>query len=676
MKRFTRFRFSLVRRQLIYWTGAFAMLAIGSFFVEGSPAEAAVPTTMNFQGRLTDSTGTVMPNGLYNMRLRIYTAASGGTQLWTETRETSNRVQVTNGLFSVQIGSVTPLTASIFNNASTLYFEIELPTPATATCSTASCQAWTEGAMTPRSVIAASAYAFNAASLDGFTASGFIQNQSAIQQSASSFWLSGSGQADTAFLTPRLDTASAGALTLGNTNATSIAIGKVGVGTTANGTLTATGLLTGNAGATVSGAVTLNTSGANAVSINTGSATGTTSIGNSAAGAISVQSASTVEITGTTTVSGLASGTGVALSVTNSTSTGSILELKDSTTSVFTVADGGAVVAKNTSTTAFAIQNASGYSVLTADTSTNYRLVLGTPGGDTTGTLLVLGNKTNEGDPTGVEGAMYYNSSMKSFRCYRDGMWDDCSTHNIERQWVVEDEFFSGHNFFDVAPGGYFDGEIGSLNWHGYVFGGSGTVTLRHNSAYVQPTADRPGTLNLIATAVDTGATVFLGDDEDDAGLGYAVRLAAGNVFKTAVKAEYANFDGYMGLHNQRKTGGTPTEGIWFGVDSSTDRWQLCYYGKRLSGDSNGAQCLTTGVSTSTNWTRLEFRIVSLTTGAVTIDYYIDGVKYTPTSNGSIYSVVSTNGVTPAIQFENDRSGSAQMAIDYVQVRGTSSAAR
>lgn len=55
---------------------------------------------MNFQGRLTDSTGAIMPDGLYNMQFRLYTVASGGTATWSETRQTTSRVQVTNGLFS------------------------------------------------------------------------------------------------------------------------------------------------------------------------------------------------------------------------------------------------------------------------------------------------------------------------------------------------------------------------------------------------------------------------------------------------------------------------------------------------------------------------------------------------------------------------------------------------
>ncbi|MFA5946465.1 MAG: hypothetical protein WC813_00385 [Patescibacteria group bacterium] len=45
---------------------------------------------------------------------------------------------------------------------------------------------------------------------------------------------------------------------------------------------------------------------------------------------------------------------------------------------------------------------------------------------DTTGTLLVLDTKTDAGDPTGVNGAMYYNASMNKYRCYENGAWRNC----------------------------------------------------------------------------------------------------------------------------------------------------------------------------------------------------------------------------------------------------------
>jgi hypothetical protein len=74
--------------------------------------------------------------------------------------------------------------------------------------------------------------------------------------------------------------------------------------------------------------------------------------------------------------------------------------------------------------------------VLTASGSINIttgsgNLQIGTS--DTTATLLVLDAKTNTGDPSGVDGGMYYNSSAtdSKMRCYENGYWSDCSTTRL-----------------------------------------------------------------------------------------------------------------------------------------------------------------------------------------------------------------------------------------------------
>ena len=170
--------YSLVPR-ILFAVVAFSCLVAG---LSSPPANAAqtVPYKVNFQGRLTGSTGDVVADGSYNIRFRIYSVSTGGSAVWTETRETTNRISVTNGLFSVQLGDVTTLSPSIFTSQP-LYLEVELPSTATATCSTASCASWTEGAMTPRSKFGAAPYAMNADTLDGIDATGFIQNSATLQ---------------------------------------------------------------------------------------------------------------------------------------------------------------------------------------------------------------------------------------------------------------------------------------------------------------------------------------------------------------------------------------------------------------------------------------------------------------------------------------------------------------
>lgn len=65
-----------------------------------------IPQTINFQGVLKDASGNIVSNGDYNITFKIYDAESGGTALWTETK----LVNIVNGIFSTQLGSITPIT--------------------------------------------------------------------------------------------------------------------------------------------------------------------------------------------------------------------------------------------------------------------------------------------------------------------------------------------------------------------------------------------------------------------------------------------------------------------------------------------------------------------------------------------------------------------------------------
>ena len=47
---------------------------------------------------------------------------------------------------------------------------------------------------------------------------------------------------------------------------------------------------------------------------------------------------------------------------------------------------------------------------------------------DNTDPRLILSVKSNTGDPTGADGAMYYNSDSGKFRCYEGGSWNNCIT--------------------------------------------------------------------------------------------------------------------------------------------------------------------------------------------------------------------------------------------------------
>jgi len=66
---------------------------------------------------------------------------------------------------------------------------------------------------------------------------------------------------------------------------------------------------------------------------------------------------------------------------------------------------------------------------LQANNSGTGKVQVGTGnGGTTTPDLFGLDVKSDTGDPTGFEGAMYYNTNTNKFRCYEGTAWTDCIT--------------------------------------------------------------------------------------------------------------------------------------------------------------------------------------------------------------------------------------------------------
>ena len=83
---------------------------IGLFVLFGlalaAPLFAAVPSTMSYQGVLTDNAGNLAADGNYSFVFKVYTVPVAGVAIWTETQ---NPVAVAKGGFNVVLGSVTPL---------------------------------------------------------------------------------------------------------------------------------------------------------------------------------------------------------------------------------------------------------------------------------------------------------------------------------------------------------------------------------------------------------------------------------------------------------------------------------------------------------------------------------------------------------------------------------------
>ena len=81
-----------------------ALLALVATF---APALAQIPATISYQGIVTDDTGQPLTGGTRPMTFSLFDVATGGTPLWSETHPA---VAIDQGLFSVRLGTNTPLT--------------------------------------------------------------------------------------------------------------------------------------------------------------------------------------------------------------------------------------------------------------------------------------------------------------------------------------------------------------------------------------------------------------------------------------------------------------------------------------------------------------------------------------------------------------------------------------
>lgn len=76
--------------------------------------------TINIQGILRDAKGRTVDDGAYTVTFKLYTVRTDGTALWQETAD----VEASGGIYSHNLGSVTPLNAGDFST--TLYLGVRL----------------------------------------------------------------------------------------------------------------------------------------------------------------------------------------------------------------------------------------------------------------------------------------------------------------------------------------------------------------------------------------------------------------------------------------------------------------------------------------------------------------------------------------------------------------------
>jgi hypothetical protein len=235
--------------------GLIVGIATGGFFTY---AFAAFNEEINYQGKLTGSSGVAVPNGDYCMKFLIYDDLTAGNLKWSETWNSSSlKVPIASGLFSVLMGSHTSFT-NIFNDAS-LYLEVQFDPDTGCTSGDFS------ETFSPRKKLGSVPSAFQAGQLEGFTwaapgtigsgtpstgdfttlsaSSNFTTSNGSILSSASGILTFGaSGGANNENLTLDFETTSNTVAVASSTGVTGINLGSLGLTTT--GTIGA-GAITG-----------------------------------------------------------------------------------------------------------------------------------------------------------------------------------------------------------------------------------------------------------------------------------------------------------------------------------------------------------------------------------------------------------------------------------------------
>ncbi len=94
-------------------------LAFGQAVYKGGEVRLS-PRQLNYQGFLTDTLGNPVTNPAMSMTLGIWSASSGGTQLWFE----NQTIDIQKGIFNIIVGDLTTLPDSIFTKNPNRWLEL------------------------------------------------------------------------------------------------------------------------------------------------------------------------------------------------------------------------------------------------------------------------------------------------------------------------------------------------------------------------------------------------------------------------------------------------------------------------------------------------------------------------------------------------------------------------
>lgn len=323
---------------------ALVLFLVAGYKISTRPAYAEPSKYLNFQGRILNSSGGLVPDGYYNIQFKIYSASSGGSALWTEsyfdsngvTAGNDNRLRVVNGYFSANLGSQTAFSGINWDQQMWLTMNIGGSTQ-TATPTY-------DGEMNPRIQLTAVPVAFVANNVNSGDTQSTSTNSNAVSIKSGNATGATSNSGN---ITVDVGTATgtAGTISIGTANTSGITIGRVGVGTTINNSLSVVGSLGTISTSSTGNNLNFSRAGANYItatdvsgSLGLGVAGSLSAIGIASNGSLSFAGASTFSAAGT------------ALTVTNNASIGGNLAVTGGTTvdtlTVGTTTGAGSLVLK------------------------------------------------------------------------------------------------------------------------------------------------------------------------------------------------------------------------------------------------------------------------------------------------------------------------------------------
>ncbi|MEK7153211.1 MAG: hypothetical protein AAB834_04640, partial [Patescibacteria group bacterium] len=315
--------------------------------------------------------------------------------------------------------------------------------------------------------------------------------------------------------------------------------------------------------------------------------------GSNTTGYLKTEGANVAVRSASTTIATFLSGGNVGIGVTNP---GTKLQV-DGTTLIKTTGD------------AFEVQDSTGLSELLVDTS-NDRIYIGNRTADTIGAILVLDHKTDASDPTGVNGAMYYNPNFNGFRCFEDSAWKFCDEPRSQRwQYRINEEFLSSD---DSSP------SIGEYGWQEVAASGGSNL-------FTAGEAKRPGIRDLSVSATTDRIALMIGDTN------YSnIVVGGGETIEAAVKIPTLStgaqrYQLRVGLCDSATT--DCPDGIYFEYDDAAStnwRFGTSSNNTRTENTNTAAGCGAGGsaVAVATGWTALKIVVNS---AATQVDFYVNG---------------------------------------------------